>query len=203
MPKNREKPGSRKIEQRLFIICEGMKDKSESVYLKSFIKNCRFAGTKVDVRVIDTRKNTGRELVKEAKKSREFPHDIVWVVYDKDGYTKHPETFEMARQGNVRIAFSSISFEYWILLHYEYTSRPFSKSEDVIKYLRDKNYIDYAKGSIGIYSETRSFIPTAKSNAKRIQKYQVEGNPRGTPKYDFNPYTNFNELLEEIEKLQE
>lgn len=203
MPKPRKKPGSRKLEKRLIIICEGMADKSESAYFKAFIRSCSFAGNKVDVRVIDTRKNTGKELVREAKNSREFSHDIAWVVYDKDGYTRHPETFETARQCNVKIGFSSISFEMWILFHFEYTNKAFIKSEDIIKYLKDKSYIDYTKGDIDTFSKTNNLLNTAKKNAIRIQKYQKNSNPIGIPIYEFNPYTDLNELISDIEELQE
>jgi len=175
MPKKRKKPGSRQVEKRFFILCEGMQDKSESAYFKAFIKNCRLPDKKVEVKVIDTPKNTGRELVREAKKHREFPHDTVWVVYDKNGYTKHPETFDAARQNNIKIGFSSISFEYWILLHYEFTSRAFVKSEEIIKYLKDKNYLDYRKGNEKIFFLTKALLPKAKDRAKKIQKHQLEG----------------------------
>jgi hypothetical protein len=203
MPKKRKKPGTRRLEKRLFIICEGMKDKSESAYFKSFIKSCKFKGDKVEVKVIDTNKNTGKELVKEAKNcKKEFPDDIAWVVYDKDGYTKHPETFDMAKNNNIKIAFSSISFEYWILIHYEYTSRPFEKSENIISYLNSNKYISYTKASTDIYMKTKSLMNTALANAKNIKDYQAKGNSVGTPVYNFNPYTNIDELIEEIIELQ-
>ncbi len=126
MPRER-KPSGRKPEKRLLIFCEGSANKSESAYLNAFLKNCRFAGDKIEVKVIETKFNTGKELVNMAKEAREFEHDSLWVVYDKDGYTKHAETFDHAKRSDIKIVFSSISFEYWILLHYEYTSTPSQK----------------------------------------------------------------------------
>ncbi len=64
MPKKRKK----KIQnygKRLFIVCEGSKDKSEEAYLSGFIKTCRIPAT-VKVEVVETKKNTGKELVREA-----------------------------------------------------------------------------------------------------------------------------------------
>jgi len=202
MPKQRNKPGTRTIEKRLFIICEGAKDKSESAYFKSYIKQCKASGQKVEVQVIDTRKNTGKELVKEAKKVREFECDEACVVYDKDGYTKHPETFDMAKNNKIKIAFSSISFEYWILLHFEYTSHAFKDSEEIIKYLADKKHLAYTKNCRDVFEQTKSHLSDAKKHALRIQDYQIKGNPTGTPVYDFNPYTNLNELIDEIDTMQ-
>jgi len=202
MPKSRKKPGSRSLQHRLFILCEGMKDKSESAYFKGFLKDCNFAGKKVEVRVIDTNKNTGKELVKEAKKCRIIPEDIIWVVYDKDGYTKHPVTFDTARSAKIEIAYSAVSFEYWILLHFEYTSKVFDKSEDVISHLKDKGYLDYTKGDKEIYSQTKSLIQTAMKNAKSIQKYQASGNPHLRQIYKFDPYTDIDKLITAIRKME-
>ena len=202
MPKIRKKSATRKTQQRLFILCEGQKDKSESAYFKSFIKDCRFAGDRVEVVVIDTIKNTGRELVHEAIEHREYKHDIAWVVYDKDGYTKHAETFQKAHKNNIKIAFSSISFEYWILLHFEFTSKSFSKSDKLISYIKQKHSFDYDKSIKDLYSITKSKINIAKQNAQKIQNYQEKSNPIGTPIYQYNPYTNIDILISEIEMMQ-
>lgn len=203
MPKKRKKPGTRQIEKRLIIVCEGAKDKSESAYFKSLIKSYTFAGNKVEVKVIDTTINSGKELVKFAKEQKDFTDiDVSWVVYDKDGYTKHPETFNNARQSNIKIAFSSISFETWILLHFEYTAKAFVKSEDIISYLNKKNYIQYSKGSQDIFNKTKHLLSTAKSHSVQLQKYQKHSNSIDTQIYEMNPYTNINELITEIENFQ-
>ncbi|MBF4515846.1 RloB domain-containing protein [Flavobacterium sp. ANB] len=59
-------------------------------------------------------------------------YDEVWAVYDKDGHASHQEAVELAQNRinnkNVNIAFNSISFEYWILLHFESNPTVFQKS---------------------------------------------------------------------------
>ncbi len=202
MPRPRKRSGSRSIEKRLFILCEGKKGKSEYAYFESLINSCNFKGKKVEVAVIDSKKNTGRELVKEAKKHKEFPEDSLWVVYDKDGYTLHAETFITARDNNINIGFSSISFEYWILLHYEYTTYSFTKCNEVISYMKKKKYIDYSKSSLEIFDFTKDKLSTAITHARRIKVHQKKVNPESTPIYEYNPYTNLDELIEEIFKLQ-
>lgn len=89
MPKPRPKSGSRSVQWRLLIVCEGAKDKSESAYFKALIKDHRNPDNRIEVRVVDTKKNTARELVREAKKLKETKRDQVWAVFDKDGYTLH------------------------------------------------------------------------------------------------------------------
>jgi hypothetical protein len=58
---------------------------------------------------------------------RKEDFDELWVVFDKDGYTKHKEAFELAKENKINIAFSSISFETWVLLHFERNNKSFSK----------------------------------------------------------------------------
>ena len=201
MPKERKKPGHRNIKSRLFILCEGMKDKSESAYFKELIKHYRFDAKKVAVKVKDTVKNTGRELVVEAKKLKEFPIDEVWVVYDMDGYTKHPSTFSMARDSDINIAFSAISFEHWILLHFEETTKAFLKSKDIISYMKKKEYILYTKNAVNTYSQIKHLQGNAIKNAKKTRALQISGNPEGTQWFEMNPFTNVDVLVERIISL--
>jgi hypothetical protein len=62
----------------------------------------------------------------------EGTYEEVWAVYDKDGHPQHKEAFELAENKingkKVNIAFNSIAFEYWILLHFESNTTEFQKS---------------------------------------------------------------------------
>ncbi len=160
MPKRRGKDKKvRKYKKALFIVCEG--GKTEPNYFDQLIADCNFCGKPVRVEVIDVKENTAKELAKIASGLREIPQDEVWAVFDKDGYTKHHEAFDIAKSNNVNIAFSSISFEFWVLLHFEYTTRPFNKSEELIKYMEKKSYFDeYDKSDKDIYQKIKGKIRT-------------------------------------------
>jgi len=201
MPKKRKTPGTRQFEKRLFILCEGAKKHSEPAYLNAFIKDCQFKGERILVRVIDTKKNTGKELVREAKKCKEFDDDILWIVYDKNGYTRHSETFDMAKNNNINIAFSSISFEYWILLHFEFTAHPFINCDEIISRLKHKHNFFYDKADCSLYSKIKAYIITAIAHAKKIQKHQRDACPY-SPVHQYNPYTNIDKLIENIKELE-
>jgi hypothetical protein len=174
MPKKRKNSGSRFVLPKLFIFCEGAEDKSESAYFKRLISQCKIAGNRIDIKVIDTRYNTGRELVKEALNYKEISTDILWIVYDKDGYTKHHEAFIKARDNGVKIAFSSISFEVWILLHFEYTTRPFSCSDDLISYIKKKHHYSYQKSNYYTFDEIKDKLDQATTYAKQLRDYYNE-----------------------------
>ena len=78
MPEKRHESGTRPVQRRLLILCEGAKDKSENAYFKALIKDRRNPNNRIEVKVIDTKKNTAKELVQEAKKHREFNGDELW-----------------------------------------------------------------------------------------------------------------------------
>lgn len=200
MPRKRPKAGSRSIAKHICVFCESAKDKSESAYFKAFIRSLRLPGKMAEV--VDSKDNTGKKLVSNAiKHIKNNKNDEVWVVYDKDSYDKHAETFATARAKNIKIAFSSISFEEWILLHYKYTAHFFSSSGDIIKYMKNHGWIDYKKSSASVFNETCDKLEFAKENAKKLQVHQRTSNPENTPVYELNPYTDVNELIEEIQKL--
>lgn len=55
--------------------------------------------------------------------------DEIWAVYDKNGHTEHKEARKKAEGDGIKIAFSSRSFEYWLLLHFERINQAFSQTE--------------------------------------------------------------------------
>jgi hypothetical protein len=200
MPKKHKK-NSRQYKKRLFIVCEG--EKTEPYYFKQLIEQYNFRGKPVDVRVIDTRKNTPKELVNKAESLIEINEDEAWAVFDKNGYTKHNEAFDKAGK-KVNIAFSSISFEFWILLHFEYTTRPFEKAGELIKYLKHKGYLaEYDKADKDTFSLIKYKLSTAIQHAERVRDCQRKSNPPGTAIYEMNPYTNVDELVEVIQNISE
>lgn len=52
-----------------------------------------------------------------------------WAVFDCDQHPAREEAFRYAKQANVGIAFSSYSFEEWLLAHFERCPKPFMHSE--------------------------------------------------------------------------
>jgi len=195
MPKKR-KVNVRKVQARLFILCEG--EKTEPNYFDKFIEDCRLSPL-VEVKVISTKSNTNKELVGEAKSFKDIEGDQVWVVVDKDGYTKHPEAFNTARDNGIHIAFSSISFEFWILLHFEYTTRAFQKSADIISHLKHQHGFLYRKNDQTVFAQTRDSLETAMTNAGKVRKYQAGA---GGKIYDWNSYTDVDLLIEAIQNLR-
>lgn len=58
----------------------------------------------------------------------------LWAVYDKDGHPDHERAYALsidkgACEKTVHIGFSSVSFEEWVLMHFEYCDIKFLKSQ--------------------------------------------------------------------------
>lgn len=73
----------------------------------------------------------------------------LWAIYDKDGHADHENAYLLSTNTDicekiVNIGFSSISFEQWILMHFESCSTVFSKSQCRDK---NKNYFDCGTNS--------------------------------------------------------
>jgi len=178
MSKQRKKKG-KKLNYSIYIVCEGTN--TEPIYFKEIaeqedvVKEYRVTVYPSEEDQIKASKKEGESiktdalnLVKIAKREREInDYSEVWVVFDKDGYTKHTEAFLYAKRHGVNLAFSSIAFEHWILLHYEQNRTDFPKSQNVIDYLKGAGYFTaYSKkANISIYDQLKDLTPTAIENA--------------------------------------
>ncbi len=185
------------------IVTEG--EKTEPTYLRAL---CRALRLDVDKVSIDHPEGTDpktlvREAIalrdqrkKEAKAGRVVAYDEVWVVFDLEGL--HDERRRLAREAKeikgasgIRFAESDPCFEYWLLLHETYTTRPFRDCPEVVKQLKSKPLPTYSKGEplpAGFLDKT----PTAVDHAKqcRIHHKSCEG--------DGNPSTAMDKLVRKL-----
>jgi hypothetical protein len=200
----------RQLKQIIYIVCEGTN--TEPNYFKA-IGAEPDVYEKYDIKVYprkedkDNASTKGGEsiktdalnLVEIAQREREKKnYDEVWAVFDKDGYTKHKEAFLYAKKHGVNLAFSSIAFEHWILLHYEQNRTAFPKSQNVIDYLEQAGYFTgYSKkADISIYPRLQHLTQTAIENAAWL-RMEMEKNLAACDNkiYELNPYTTVDELV--------
>lgn len=199
MPKKR-KQSKRQYKKQIFIACEGKN--TERYYLNKFKLLCELENV-VKVELLPHEHTSARELVEDVLKFKETENDELWIVCDKDGYTKHHEAFCAAKDNGVNIAFSSISFEHWLLLHFEYTTRAFPKSKNVEDFLKKKKYLpNYDKSDENVFEKVKDKTQTAINNAKKLRKTMKTANYDNCNIYELNPYTNVDELLHAIENLR-
>ena len=132
------KAGARSLRKQIVIVCEG--EKTEPNYYESMRQHLKLST--VDVVVIGGISDP-RKLVERAIDEREnFLYediDEVWCVFDKEQTGHNPrfnEAVKLARENKVNLAVTNPAFEFWYLLHYEYTDRPFENADKVIEKLK-------------------------------------------------------------------
>jgi len=193
------------LPKRILILCEG---ESEIIYLKGYQseeKNRRkLSGAQIELYQPDNYSpygllNEAKKRVKEAKREK-YSFDEVWIVFDRDGHANIPKTFQEALDANISIAFSLISFEYWILLHFEKSRKYYPNCDALVHYIEHQNYIpDYSKTNY--YSKIKDYQIFAVENAQWLHKQNESDLNRGTKKYDLPAYTNFDKLFLALQKI--
>lgn len=192
--------------RRILILCEG--EKTEINYFRGFKNDVKLKRklASLDIEIYQPKDHSPIGLVQEAyrrlkiaqKERNPYDDGCVWIVFDRDGHAYVKETFMIAESSGVRIAFSSVCFEYWILLHYERTQHEFKScgkgEHNLIEYL--KKYLPhYEKGRDLFTKEFKSRLPTAIRNAHwLLQNKQEELQTKEI--YDLWAYTNVFELVE-------
>lgn len=206
---------TQKIRLRILILTEG--EKTEVNYFNSFKRSEKYRRnlSGIDIKIYKPKNHSPLGLVKEAlakaKIKKNDKYDIIWIIFDKDGHQGIPNTFEEVRQHNqdnpnnkINIGFSSICIEYWILLHFEKTSKPFKKCDEVIGHIESSGHItDYEKGKFKyeILVE-KDKIDKAVENAKWLASRQ-ESELKNDRIYEINPVTTVHRLVQLLVSLGE
>jgi len=198
MPKLR-KTKNRDLRKRILIICEGKR--TEPLYFNGIKRDTRSTG--LEIEILGRSKNSGLELVKHAVKLKETAekenneYDSVWIVLDKDTYSKLAETFSEAGKNNINIAFSSVSFEIWYLLHYVYTTKPWKNCSELERELK-KHISDYDKSKSDIYLILQDRTSAAVANAVRLREHHKDDIEKGKEIYELGCYTDVDELVVQL-----
>lgn len=189
----------------VFIACEG--SNTEPLYFEKLNEimededNYPFAITVYPDREFDINPKTDAIGLVKVAIERKKDYDELWVVFDKDGYTKHQEAFELAEANCIKVAFSSISFETWILLHFERSNIAFAKSANIIdeKFHNNDTYLDdYAKsGEYNIYPKIQDKTKEAFFNAPWLRNWLNSNNPHYRI-YEVHPYTDVDFLVKKL-----
>lgn len=131
------------------------------------------------------------------------PFDRVYCVFDQDSHASFQQALDAiarARPANTWTAITSVPcFEFWILLHFTYTTQAFraaggiSACRQVIRELQ--RYLpDYEKGREGLFNQLHDQLDFAMANARRaLQHAQAAGTD--------SPTTLVHKLVEELRSL--
>jgi len=167
----------------------------------------------VEVReIVDGSKTDPVNMVKEAKKSQSY-YDEVWVVFDKDRKRdeQNLQAIALADNSEIKVAFSSISFEEWVLLHFEKSATAFERSDCesrgqlctcngticISTYLKQNYYPTYIKGKAKLYDELENKLNVALEYAAWLKFHY----PLPKKFHLRNPYTDVDILVSKLLEL--
>ncbi len=173
----RRKRAKRSPYDMVLIVCEG--EKTEPNYLKALIDDFRLNTANVVV-AKNTAGSSPREIVdfalKEYRKEKEY--DRVYCVFDKDRHTTYVSALDrikrvrMGKGHSIRAITSVPCFEFWLLLHFVYTTKQFDSGPGSIcaNVIADlKHHIpNYIKGDVDIYRITREKLDIAIRHSKKV-----------------------------------
>ncbi|GAA0609743.1 RloB family protein [Virgibacillus siamensis] len=184
-----------KTKKSMLLVCEGTH--TEVSYFESIRQLLRKPNVTVEVH---GEGKSQMALLDAAKaKIKNNKRDIVssWVVFDKDDVTREQieKTSKKAKERSIKVGFTNICFELWLLMHFQKVGNPIDKKQlyrALESYLEITNY-EKLKGDWELIEKIAYKYKTAIKNNKKLFSSQSD-------KFT-NPYSNIFEILEEIEEL--
>lgn len=179
-----------KFNSTIGIFCEG---ESEKQYFTMLKQKYRTANVQIKILAADL---SGKSLVNKAiQTSRYNKWQVCYVVFDRDEHSKDElkACSVLAKKYNIKIIFSSIDFEIWILMHFERVARAYTRKELVTK-LSGKKYFDqdYSRFKGNSYRQYLfDSVQTAIDNAKWLYKDHHDW-------INDDPFTNIHIYLRKI-----
>jgi len=167
--------------KKVLIVCEG--SKTELFYFQDLVAFYKLSTA--NVKVIDNDETCPLRIFKFAKdfakkeKKKGSPFDLIYCVFDKDTHVHFNKAIEeIQKQPKLPLyhAVTSIpSFEYWLLLHFKISTKPYSRTHkksigDLVLSDLKKEYKAYEKASKNTFAELFPKLELALSNAKRCRE---------------------------------
>lgn len=200
------KYATRTSRDRVLIVCEG--EKTEPNYFRELRSSLGL--TNADIIICGGECGTDPKSVVEYAIQRYYQDtdfDRVYCVFDKDGHATYNSAIQIAKKVAMprEKLFACIKsvpcFEYWLILHFSYTTAAFvetgkkSPGDCAVSELR-KHIPKYGKGIPGVYSIVAPYMRTAMQNSARAYEQASQANTD-------NPSTEMHLLIEYLISLSE
>lgn len=102
----------------------------------------------------------------------------------------------MADTKGIQIALSNPCFEFWYLLHFQYTTK-FFKDYPAVKNALTTYLPDYEKAG-DVYNQLAERTAIAIQNAKRVEQYHLQNDSSKPFGIAVNPFTDIYQLVESL-----
>ena len=139
-----------------------------------------------------------KDNLKMCEKAIDFLKKYVkqWLEI-KDKQSQIDKAKALAIKNGVEFITSTPTFEYWYMLHFEYTTKTYHSSEEVQNDIKDK-IKGYTK-SMNTYPVLRDKTDNAIKNARKVEKHHLDLG-QALDNENCNPYTAAYKVVEELMK---
>ena len=131
--KPRNRPGRHRAKRepyaRVLIVCEGKR--TEPMYFRELADHYRLSTANI---VVVGSGSDPHTVVRKAKQLRQQEkqqgekYDTVYCVFDHDEHAAFDDASNDAKTNGLKLARSWPCFEFWLLLHFGYSRRPYTKA---------------------------------------------------------------------------
>jgi len=192
----REKSRKRQLLKRVLILCEG---ETEKYYLDAFKASLnREAQRTIEVKILQANYSEPEGIVREAIKKQGLaradkqPYDTIWLVFDDDKRKNLNQIFAQAKKNHFNVAYTSISIEYWFILHFERVAQEFSSTDKAVKHLK-KHIPQYCKTDTSVFNFLKEgYLEKALPNAAWLKREKGINNMYDA--WNAKPITTMDEL---------
>lgn len=201
MPKKKR---NRECRDKYIICCQG--EETEKNYFESLKRHLKM-GKQLEI-IVESKdpltmiKHMKGEIAnRNKKKQRKYQCGLnrTWFVFDEDNEAKFSEAIKYAKKHNIKYAYSNISFEVWLLLHFEYFESPFDNKTLIRKIdqsFKDKLKRPYRKNDKQIYKDLYRYYPEATKKADKLLILHS-----GKTEKESNPSTTVFKLIEDLNEI--
>lgn len=169
-------PGNR-IRPPVLIVCEGKK--TEQLYLNALRAYYRLSTVDITIQgegagpleVVQRAIELAGERRRAARRERLLPYEEVWCVFDREASNEpadYREALNLADRHSIRLAISNPAFEYWYLLHFVETSRPFRDAAELLRELGQLGRLPGYQKSQNVFELLRDRTHLAHERAERL-----------------------------------
>jgi len=203
--------GNKALYSRVLIVCEG--EKTERYYFAGLRNHLRLRSANIEIVGEGATPTTIVRRAEERHQEEQSignPFDEIFCVFDKEEHADYDRAILILEQKSSarvnstrwRTPVASVpAFEYWLLLHYRYTTRPYQKTgnksagEMVARDLKN-HFRGYRKNDEKIFEKFQDKLEQAKKNA---EKSLAAAQSAGTD----NPSTRVHLLVDFLQKIKD
>lgn len=127
----------------------------------------KMAATSIDI--VTAKNSTPEQIVNEAikreknAKRENNSYKKVWLVFDHDFHAHRQTAYNDAIKAKFGVAFSSICFENWYLLHFKKSAKTFIEGSKLVAELK-KYYPNYQKAKQNDFENLKGNLDKAMNN---------------------------------------